>query len=400
MTSTTNKPLAVVTGASSGIGLELAKQFAENGYDLVIVAEDNELDAAASSLRDLGAQVDSVHTDLARAGGVEELVERVAEAARPVAAAALNAGVGVNGAFVGETKLEDHLREVDLNVRSTVHLAYLLLPWMVQAGEGRMLFTSSIAATTPGPFMAVYNASKAFVKSFAEAVREELRDTGVTVTTLMPGPTDTEFFDRAGMRDTKLGQSEKDSATRIPPPRAADTARSPPCTGPHCGFSGSWPSDISRRRQLACPWVGSRSSRRSASTRSTTERITRTSCSSMSVRRLRRIPSTCCPVGVPAWSGSASVSGSAERVRSQSLSSREDMFTTRWNSFHSSSSTRDSAIVLTSLALGASRVPMEQRANRSPPERRSNTCRSRRCAPHGSAGGRTAHRDDIGHGGQ
>jgi short-subunit dehydrogenase len=215
MTSTTNKPLAVVTGASSGIGLELAKQFAENGYDLVIVAEDNELDAAASSLRDLGAQVDSVHTDLARAGGVEELVERVAEAARPVAAAALNAGVGVNGAFVGETKLEDHLREVDLNVRSTVHLAYLLLPWMVQAGEGRMLFTSSIAATTPGPFMAVYNASKAFVKSFAEAVREELRDTGVTVTTLMPGPTETEFFDRARMRDTKLGQSEKDSAADV-----------------------------------------------------------------------------------------------------------------------------------------------------------------------------------------
>jgi short-subunit dehydrogenase len=114
---------------------------------------------------------------------VEEFVERIAETARPVAAAALNAGVGVNGAFVGETKLEDHLREVDLNVRSTVHLAYLLLPWMVQAGEGRMLFTSSIAATTPGPFMAVYNASKTFVKSFAEALREELRDTGVTVTT-------------------------------------------------------------------------------------------------------------------------------------------------------------------------------------------------------------------------
>jgi uncharacterized protein len=96
-----------------------------------------------------------------------------------------------------------------------VHLAYLLLPWMVQAGEGRMLFTSSIAATAPGPFMAVYNASKAFVKSFAEAVREELRDTGVTVTTLMPGPTETEFFDRAGMQDTKLGQSEKDSAAEV-----------------------------------------------------------------------------------------------------------------------------------------------------------------------------------------
>ncbi|SMD25824.1 SDR family NAD(P)-dependent oxidoreductase [Kibdelosporangium aridum] len=215
MTSTTKKPLAVVTGASSGIGLELAKQFARNGFDLVIVAEDDELDAAAASLRELGAQVDAVHTDLARPEGVEEFFVRVAEAARPVAAAAVNAGVGVNGAFVGETALEDHLRVVDLNVRSAVHLAYLLLPPMVEAGAGRMLFTSSIAATMPGPFMSVYNASKAFIKSFGQAVREELRDTGVTVTTLMPGPTDTEFFDRAQMQDTKLGQSKKDSAAEV-----------------------------------------------------------------------------------------------------------------------------------------------------------------------------------------
>jgi short-subunit dehydrogenase len=215
MTSTTNKPLAVVTGASSGIGLELAKQFAEHGHDLVIVAEDDELDAAASSLRDLGAQVDSVHTDLARPEGVEELVERVAGTARPVAAIAINAGVGINGAFVGETKLEDHLRVVDLNIRSAVHLAYRVLPRMVEERDGRVLFTSSIAATAPGPFMSVYNASKAFVKSFAEALREEMRDTGVTITTLMPGPTDTEFFDRAEMQDTKLGESKKDSPAEV-----------------------------------------------------------------------------------------------------------------------------------------------------------------------------------------
>jgi short-subunit dehydrogenase len=215
MTSTTQKPLAVVTGASSGIGLALAEQFAEHGFDLVIAAEDEELSAAAERLRGKGAQVESVRTDLADHQGVEELVERIAGTARPVAAAAINAGVGTGGAFVGETELEDHLTEVDLNVRSAVHLAYRVLPPMVQAGEGRVLFTSSIAANSPGPFMAVYNASKAFIKSFAEALREEMRDTGVTVTTLMPGPTDTEFFERSGTQDTKLGAGKKDSARTV-----------------------------------------------------------------------------------------------------------------------------------------------------------------------------------------
>ncbi len=207
--------MALVTGASSGIGLELAKQFAAGGYDLVITAEDDELRAAADELRGLGAEVESVQADLAQPQGVEELVERIAGTARPVAAAAINAGVGVGGAFVGETGLDDHLTEIDLNVRSSVHLAYRILPPMVQDGAGKVLFTSSVAATTPGPFQSVYNASKAFIKSFAEGLREELRDTGVTVTTLMPGPTDTEFFDRAGMGDTKLGQSDKDSPAEV-----------------------------------------------------------------------------------------------------------------------------------------------------------------------------------------
>jgi short-subunit dehydrogenase len=207
--------LAVVTGASSGIGRELAKQFAGHGYDLVIAAEDDELNAAADELRALGAEVDSVLTDLADPQGVETLVERTAGIARPVAALAVNAGVGTGGAFVGETGLDDHLTEVDLNVRSAVHLTYRLLPAMVEHGAGRVLFTSSIAATSPGPFMAVYNASKAFVKSFGEGLREELRDTGVTVTVLMPGPTDTEFFERAEMQDTKIGAGEKDSAVKV-----------------------------------------------------------------------------------------------------------------------------------------------------------------------------------------
>jgi short-subunit dehydrogenase len=207
--------LAVVTGASSGIGLELAKQFAAHGYDLVITAEDDELQTATAELRGAGATVESVRADLADPRGVEELVERIAGTARPVAAAAINAGVGTGGAFVGETGLDDHLTEVDLNVRSSVHLAYRILPPMVQSGAGKVLFTSSIAANTPGPFQAVYNASKAFIKSFAEGLREELRDTGVTVTTLMPGPTDTEFFARAGMEDTKLGQAKKDSPAQV-----------------------------------------------------------------------------------------------------------------------------------------------------------------------------------------
>lgn len=215
MTTSTRKPLAVVTGASSGIGFELAKQFADHGYDLVVAAEDDERHGAAETLRSSGAQLDAVQVDLATPNGVEELVERIAGTARPVDAAAINVGVGVGGAFVGETSLDDQLRVVDLNVRSSVHLAYRLLPNMVERGTGKVLFTSSIAANAPGPFMSVYNASKAFVSSFSQALREEVGDAGVTVTALLPGPTETEFFDRAGMQDTKIGESKKDDAAQV-----------------------------------------------------------------------------------------------------------------------------------------------------------------------------------------
>jgi short-subunit dehydrogenase len=139
---------------------------------------------------------------------VEQLVGRVAMTGRPVDALVVNAGVAVAGPFVGESTLEEQLNVVDLNVRSAVHLAKLLVPDMVARGSGRVLFTSSIAAVMPGPFQTVYNASKAFLLSFSQALREELKDSGVTVTALMPGPTDTEFFDRADMGDTKLGASE------------------------------------------------------------------------------------------------------------------------------------------------------------------------------------------------
>jgi short-subunit dehydrogenase len=134
---------------------------------------------------------------------------------RPVDAIALNAGRGAGGAFATDTALEDELEVVDLNVRSTVHLAKLVVRDMVARDAGRMLFTSSIASTMPGTFQAVYNASKSFVQSFALALRDELEETGVTVTSLMPGPTETEFFERADMLDTKVGASDKDDPAEV-----------------------------------------------------------------------------------------------------------------------------------------------------------------------------------------
>ncbi|WP_205698003.1 SDR family oxidoreductase [Conexibacter sp. SYSU D00693] len=206
MGSDADRQLAVVTGASSGIGFHLAREFAEHGFDLVVAAEDAELSQARADLEHLGAHVEAVQVDLSTREGVEELASRVGD--RPVAALALNAGIGMGGDFVRDTDLEQELRMVDLNCRSTVHLAKRLLPGMVERGAGRVLVTSSVASTMPGPYQAVYNATKSFTQSFAEAIREELKDTGVTVTSLMPGPTETEFFDRADMRDTKIGSPE------------------------------------------------------------------------------------------------------------------------------------------------------------------------------------------------
>jgi uncharacterized protein len=199
---------ALVTGASSGIGRELAKQFARHGFDLMVAAED-ELDGTVAELQSLGAGVESVRVDLAAPDGVEELWRRVKETGRRLDAAALNAGVGAGGAFV-EIDLDKQLSVVDLNCRSTVHLAYLVLRDMVACNRGRVLFTSSIASTMPGSFQAVYNASKSFDQSLALALRNELKDTDVTITSLMPGPTDTEFFERADMLDTKIGAGDKD----------------------------------------------------------------------------------------------------------------------------------------------------------------------------------------------
>ena len=207
-----DRRLAVVTGASSGIGLELAKVFADNEFDLVIAAEDD-LGPAAAELRGRGSTVDTVRADLGTHEGVEALADRV-RTSNPVDVLAINAGVGVGGPFL-DASLERHLALIALNVTGAVHLAHRLLPAMVQRGEGRVLFTSSIAGTMPAPYESTYGASKAFVSSFGLALRNELADTGVTVTVLMPGPTDTEFFERAGLEDTKVGQSSKDDPATV-----------------------------------------------------------------------------------------------------------------------------------------------------------------------------------------
>ena len=208
------RPLAHVTGASSGIGLELARQFAQTGFDLVVNAEDAGLAPAAQELRATGATVTEVRSDLRTAEGVDTVWATVTTAGRPLAAAALNAGVGQGGAFVNNA-IDGEQEIIDVNITSTVRLAKLVLRDMVGRGEGRVPFTSSIASTMPGSFQAVYNASKSFVQSFAEALQEELKDTGVTITSLMPGPTETNFFHRAEMDDTKIGASSKDSAAEV-----------------------------------------------------------------------------------------------------------------------------------------------------------------------------------------
>ncbi|PJE95465.1 oxidoreductase [Streptomyces carminius] len=208
------RPLALVTGASSGIGLELARQFAEHGFDLVVNAEDDRLADAAEELRTAGTDVLLVRADLRGYDEVERLWSAVTATGRPVTAAALNAGVGQGGAFT-DTDLADELDIIDLNITSTVHLAKRLLTGMAARGEGRLLITSSIASTMPGPFQAVYNASKSFLQSFAEAVRSELKDTGVTVTSLMPGPTDTDFFRRGDLEDTKLAELATDDPALV-----------------------------------------------------------------------------------------------------------------------------------------------------------------------------------------
>ncbi|MDB6041890.1 MAG: oxidoreductase [Gammaproteobacteria bacterium] len=205
------RPLALVTGASSGIGLELARECARNGFDLVIGA-DRPLAAAAAELEALGASVRPVEADLATADGVAQLYGSLA--GRPVDALLANAGHGLGKGFLDQDFMEiTHV--IDTNITGTLALVHQVGRDMRARGAGRILITGSIAGFMPGTFQAVYNGTKAFIDSFSWALRNELKDTGVTVTCLMPGATETEFFKRADMMDTKLGTDEKQDAAEV-----------------------------------------------------------------------------------------------------------------------------------------------------------------------------------------
>ncbi len=203
------RPFAVVTGASSGIGYHLAGVFAQNGYDLLVNAENPEINDVVRDFEGLGAQAEPVQADLATREGVEQLWAAIEATGRPVDAIALNAGVGVGGDFARETDLEEELRMIQLNVTAIVHLAKLALKQMVPRGRGRILITSSIAGTMPTPLEAVYGATKAFSLSLVRSLRNELKDTEIAITALQPGPTDTNFFHRAGLDDTEVGSEGK-----------------------------------------------------------------------------------------------------------------------------------------------------------------------------------------------
>jgi short-subunit dehydrogenase len=210
----TSRPLAIVTGASSGIGYELAKCCVGDGFDLVIAADEAELEQSAETLRAMGATVTAVVTDLSSPEGVDQLLEAVQSVGRPVDALLANAGHGLGKGFLDQD-FGDIQHVIDTNITGTVYLVHKVAQAMRTRGEGRILFTGSVAGFMPGSFQAIYNGTKAFIDSFSFAIRDELKDTGVTVSCLMPGPTDTNFFSRADMFDTSVGQGKKDDPADV-----------------------------------------------------------------------------------------------------------------------------------------------------------------------------------------
>lgn len=211
-----SRKLALITGASSGIGFELAKVFAKNNYDLVINSSTERISERVPELETFGVKVYDVQADLATREGVDELYSKVQGLGRLLDVAVLNAGVGASGEFV-QTNFDKELNVMNLNAVYTVYLAKLVLKDMVDRNEGKILFVSSVAGEMPGPYLAVYAATKAFIQSFAQAIRYEMKDTkrNITITALQPGATDTEFFERADMEDTKVGQEDKDDPAQV-----------------------------------------------------------------------------------------------------------------------------------------------------------------------------------------
>lgn len=209
------RKIAAVTGASSGIGYHLAMEFAEHGYDVIICAENESIHHVAAKIKEHGNKVIPVQADLSQPEGVETFYRAITEVGTPLDALAINAGVGVGGASFDKTDLQREISMINLNVISAVHLTKLVLKDMLSRGEGKILFTSSIAAEMPGPYYSVYAATKSFIQSFAEAIRQEVKDKGIIVTSLQPGATDTDFFRRADMLDTKAGEGKKDDPAEV-----------------------------------------------------------------------------------------------------------------------------------------------------------------------------------------
>lgn len=197
--------LAVITGSSTGIGRELAKIAASEGYDLVLVADEPTIDAAAGEIRASGVSVEAIEADLASFEGNDRLLAAIGD--RRIDILIANAGRGLGHAFVTQSP-DDWRRVIDTNVTGTTYLLQKVAQRMVTQGDGRILIVGSIAGLIPGSYQAVYNGTKAYLDSFSYALREELKDTGVGVTVLMPGPTDTEFFRRANMLDTPVGKDD------------------------------------------------------------------------------------------------------------------------------------------------------------------------------------------------
>src|ERR1700761_2090742 len=200
-----NQKTALITGGTSGIGKELAKLFARDRYNLVIVARNqHELDVTAGELGQNGVQIRTIAKDLSKMEEAKALCNEVTE---QIDVLVNDAGQGVYGLFK-DNELERELDIIHLNVCATVILTKHFLKEMVGRGQGRILNLGSVAGKLPGPWKAVYHATKAFVLSFTTAVREEVKDSGVTLTALMPGATDTDFFNKAGMNDSKMLQDK------------------------------------------------------------------------------------------------------------------------------------------------------------------------------------------------